>query len=113
MAKVVRSVALASLSALLLASLSVPAQAGPPEGTGSMERLALPERPEQVSVMLELDAVPAAIAWAEAPTTRSKRCRYHDRLGYILLRPPRADGSLRMVGNAIRTLCSHCYANSD
>lgn len=73
MPTVVRSAALASLSALLLASLAMPAQAGAPEGTGSLERLALPERPEQVSVMLELDAVPAAIAWAEAPTTRSKR----------------------------------------
>ena len=61
MAKVTRSVALASLSALLLASIAVPANASNPEGIGSMERLARPERPEQVSVMLELDALPAAI----------------------------------------------------
>ena len=72
MAKVVRFAALASLPALLLASLAMPAQAGAPEGMGVLERLALPERPEPVSVMLELDAVPAAVAWAEAPTTRSK-----------------------------------------
>lgn len=73
MITVVRPAALASLSALLLASLAMPAQAGSPEGTGSLERLSLPTSPQTVSVMLELDAVPAAIAWAEAPTTRSKR----------------------------------------
>lgn len=61
------------MAGLLFASLAVPAQAGSPEGTGSLERLALPTPPQTVSVMLELDAVPAAVAWAAAPTTRSKQ----------------------------------------
>ncbi len=73
MAKIARSVALTSMAGLLFASLAVPAQAGSPEGTGSLERLALPTPPQTVSVMLELDAVPAAVAWAAAPTTRSKQ----------------------------------------
>jgi subtilisin family serine protease len=73
MAKVARFAALASVSALALASIAVPASAGAPEGPGILERLSLPERPESVSVMLELDAVPAAVAWSEAQTTRSKR----------------------------------------
>ncbi|MFH0023549.1 hypothetical protein ACFZAC_18330, partial [Pseudomonas fluorescens] len=47
------------------------------------------------------------------PSTCSKLCRYHYRIGYIMLLRHRADGSLLMVGNAIRTLCSNCYANSD
>ena len=73
MAKIARSAALTSLAGLLLASLAVPAHAGSPEGTGSLERLALPTPPQTVSVMLELDTVPAAVAWAAAPTTRSKQ----------------------------------------
>ena len=73
MAKAARTAALIAIPALVLASLAAPASAGAPEGTGSFERLVLPERPERVSVMLELDAVPAAIAWAEAPTARSKQ----------------------------------------
>jgi len=73
MAKIARSVALTSMAGLLFASLAVPAQAGSPEGTGSLERLALPTPPQTVSVMLELDTVPAAVAWAAAPTTRSKQ----------------------------------------
>ena len=38
-----------------------------------MERLSLPTSPQTVSVMLELDAEPAALAWAAAPTSRSKQ----------------------------------------
>jgi len=38
-----------------------------------MERLSLPTPPQTVSVMLELDAEPAALAWAAAPTSRSKQ----------------------------------------
>ena len=38
-----------------------------------MERPTLPTPPQTVSVMLELDAEPAAVAWASAPTTRSKQ----------------------------------------
>ena len=73
MAKIARSAALTSMAGLLFASLAVPAQAGSPEGTGSLERLAVPTPPQTVSVMLELDTVPAAVAWATAPTTRSKQ----------------------------------------
>ena len=69
---------------LVAASLAVPANAtspdGPrPSGTGGaidgpglLERLALPSPTPVTAVMLELDAVPAAVAWAEAPTPRSK-----------------------------------------
>ncbi len=58
---------------LALAVLAAPASAASPEGTGSLERLTLPVAPQTVSVMLELDALPAAVAWAEAPTPRSAR----------------------------------------
>ncbi len=60
-------------AALIAASLAAPASAGPPEGTGALERLRLPQPAQTISVMLELEAVPAAIAWAEAPSTRSKQ----------------------------------------
>lgn len=73
MTSITRSVALASIAGLLATAVAIPASAGAPEGPGTLERLRLPERPETVSVMLELDAVPAAVAWAAAPTTRSKR----------------------------------------
>lgn len=73
MAMLARSAVFTSLSVLLAASLTLPASADAPEAPGSLDRLALPERPETVSVMLQLDAVPAAVAWAAAPTPRSKR----------------------------------------
>lgn len=60
-------------AALIAASLAAPASATAPEGPGTLERLDLPTPPQTLSVMLELDAVPAAVAWAEAPTARAKQ----------------------------------------
>jgi len=52
---------------------AAPTRGGMVDGPGLLERLALPLPAETVSVMLELDAEPAAIAWSEAPTPRSAR----------------------------------------
>lgn len=60
-------------AALIAPSLAAPAIAGPPEGPGTLERLALPQPARTISVMLELEAKPAAVAWAQAPTPRSAR----------------------------------------
>ena len=73
MAKVARPTALISAIAVMVATMTLPANAGSPEGTGSLERLTLPTPPQTTSVMLELDAVPAALAWSEAPTARTKQ----------------------------------------
>jgi len=71
MVRATRSVILASASALLLASVALPASAESPEGPQRPERFTLPERPRTVSLMLELEATPAAVAWAQAPSPRS------------------------------------------
>jgi subtilisin family serine protease len=73
MAPFARPAALTSIVAVILASITLPANAGAPEGTGLLDRLALPTPPQTVSVMLELEAEPAAIAWANSPSPRSAR----------------------------------------
>jgi len=73
MAAITRPTALASIIVLALSALAVPAGAQAPEGPAVADRALLPEPATSVSVMLELDATPAAVAWAQAPTTRSKR----------------------------------------
>ena len=62
MASVVRSTALASITALALSALAVPASAEAPEGPGTVGSELLPGPPAAVSLMLELDAEPAARA---------------------------------------------------
>ena len=46
---------------------------GQVDGPGLLERLTLPDPAESISVMLELDAEPAAVAWSQSPTPRSAR----------------------------------------
>ncbi len=80
---VVASAALIAATVVAPAHATAPAQpprSGPPDGPGLLERMipaGLLARVAQdnapIDVMLELDAEPAAIAWAAAPSSRSAR----------------------------------------
>ena len=98
------SIALLAAS-LTAAAISTPALAGPPEGTGMLERLSLPEPSSTVSVMLELDAEPAAVAWASATDPRRARISAQaaaarvERLAAVVRRAVGADNVIYQATN--------------
>ena len=66
-------VAATAVSALVAATLALPAQAGSPELASARDRLTLPTPTTSGSYMLELDTPPAAIAWSQASTPVTQR----------------------------------------